>query len=134
MKTETKLKQKRAETETTQLQKAVIDYILNYYSTDEEIKSFVGDLLQYGCQSGMINDLVYYSDTIKFYDTYEDDIEDLITNFMEDLGIESRPLFIESLNGSAENMTQEKNLLSWFAFEETAKSLNDELKINEDFL
>ncbi len=125
---------KKSEVYKNSLKANVIDYILDCYSTDEEIKMFMSDLLQHGCSSGMISSLICYSDTIKFYDKYEDDIEELITNNMESLGVKSRPLFIESLNGTAENMTQEKNLLSWFAFEETTRTLNEELEINKDFL
>ena len=46
---------------------------------------------------------------------------------MDNTGIKTRPLFIESLNGTAETMTQEKNLLCWFAFEETAQKISEEM-------
>ena len=116
------------------LKKYCLNYLVDIEGDYENLKDFFKDLFNSGCVSGMISDLIYYEDTTKFYNKFENDIEDLISEGMDSLGIETRPLFIESLNGSAENMTQEKNLLSWFAFEETAKSLNDELKINEDFL
>ena len=107
---------------------------MTQYKTDDEIKGFIGDLLNHGCSSGMISSLIYYTDTNAFFDRNEAEIEDLISESMKNLGIETRPLFIESLNGSAENIEQEKNLLSWFAFEETARQLNEELKINEDLI
>ena len=107
------------------LKDEVIGYVLEYYKTNEEIKMFFEDLLRSGCQSGIIGSLIYYKDTNDFFDKYEEEIEDLISKNMEMLGIETRPLFIESLNGSAENMTQEKNLLSWFAFEEIAREISE---------
>jgi hypothetical protein len=110
------------------LKRAVIDELLDYNNSDD-IKSFLEDLLNHGCVSGMISGLIYYEDTNKFFDQHEDEIEDLITENMEMLGVETRPLFIESLNGTAENITQEKNLLAWFSFEETARSLAEELKV-----
>ena len=121
------------ETETDGLKLYCLE-TLEEQGDDEEIKGFIGDLINHGCQSGMVTELIYYADTIKFYDKFEDDIEDLISENMEGLGIETRPLFIESLNGSAENMTQEKNLLSWFAFEETVRRINGELEINKDYI
>ena len=116
------------------LKKYCLRYMVENYDNEEDLKVFISDLFNSGCVSGMVSELVYYKDTNAFYDKYENEIEDLISDGMSNFVIESRPLFIESLNGSAENLRQEKNLLSWFAFEETIRSLNDEFKINEDFL
>ncbi len=128
-----KIRKLKAET-TNKLKVEVLNYIADTYKTDEEIKGFVGDLLQHGCQSGMIGFLIYYTDTSKFFDKYENEIEELITENMESQGVETRPLFIEGLNGSAENLAQEKNLLSWFAFEEMVRAINDELQLNKDYI
>ncbi len=125
---------KARDQETDRLKLYCLNYMLKNYKTDEDLKVFIGDLLNHGCSSGMIPELISYTDTNKFYNDYEQEIEDLIQNNMYMLGIKTRPLFIESLNGSAENIRQEKNLLSWFAFEETIRSLNEEFKINEDFI
>jgi len=116
------------------LRKYCLNHILEEYEEYEEIKNFFTDLFNGGCMSGMISDLIYYEDTNKFFDKYEEDIENLITLNMDMMGIETRPLFIESLNGSAESLREEKNLLSWFAFEETMRNLNEEFKINKDYL
>ena len=118
------------ETEEKTLKNYVINYIIETeYKTCDEIKGFFNDLFNGGCQSGFISGLIYYKDTNKFFDDFENEIEDLISQNMEEQGIKTRPLFIDGLNGSAENITQEKNLLSWFAFEETARSLAYELGI-----
>ena len=89
----------------------------------ENIETYFSDLLTHGCVSGMVDGLIYYSDTVKFYDKYEDEIENLLDETRDQMGYSNRFEMIASLNG-AENvgdMTQEKNLLSWFAFEETAR-------------
>ena len=127
-----KIRKLKAES-TNKLKVEVLNYIADTYKTDEEIKCFMGDLLQHGCQSGMVGFLIYYCDTSKFFDKFEDEIEDLITNSMEEQGIKTRPLFINGLNGSAENLSQEKNLLSWFAFEEMTREINQELELNKDY-
>jgi len=124
-----KLKTKLEELKTTSkpLKKYVVEYVLEEFNNYDDIKDFFKDLSYGGCSSGMISDLIYYKDTSDFFDNYEDEIEDLITLNMDRFGIETRPLFINSLNGSAENIAQEKNLLSWFAFEEVARDLSEEL-------
>ena len=105
----------------------LVNYVLDLYENDDEIESFFSDLFQYGCVSGMVDFLIYYNDTVHFFDVYEDEIEKLVSESMLEFGIKSRPLFIESLNGVAENIVQEKNLLSWFAFEEVAYRIWNEL-------
>lgn len=110
----------------------VLSSLLNI--PEKEIKGFIGDVLKNGCVSGIVSELIYYKDTIKFYDKYENEIEDLISQNMDNLGIDNRNDFIKSLNGSSEDMTQQKNLLSWFAYEEVLRQINEEFKINEEFI
>ena len=69
---------------------------------------FVCDLAQYGCISGMINGLVWYTDTHRFYDKHYHEIEELREDFEESVGV---PL---SIKGDL------KNALAWLAFEEVA--------------
>ena len=49
----------------------------------EDPKLFFQDLLQYGCQSGMISSLIRYSDTHAFYDKHYDEIEDIRLELQE---------------------------------------------------
>lgn len=112
------------------LREGVISYILDYHRTDEEIRGFFNDLLHGGCSSGMIGHLIYFKDTNHFYDKFEEEIEELISSNMDEQGIKSRLLFIAGLNDSVESITQEKNLLAWFGFEETAYQLYNELDLD----
>lgn len=82
----------------------------------------------------MVDELIYYSDTNKFYDEHEEEIEDLLEDFKENCGWKSRNEAIDNLNGSSETMTQQKNLLAWFSFEEIVRQINEEFEINGDFL
>jgi len=94
---------------------------------DDGIRGFILDLRQGGCSSGLVGSLVYYSDTTEFYDKFENEIQELIDNYTQELGYNNRLEFISSLNGS-ENVydnEQLKNLLAWFAFEQTAFQLFD---------
>lgn len=82
-----------------------------------DIKIFFSDLLQHGCQSGMVGKLIYYHDTHKFFDKYYNEIEDLRYELEESFGSPLQP------KGDL------KNWFAWMAFEETSRIIADELAI-----
>lgn len=41
-----------------------------------DAEKFKSDLLQYGCVSGMVSELIYYKDTVALYDESEDECPD----------------------------------------------------------
>lgn len=82
---------------------------------DYDIATVFADLLTHGCQSGMIGKLIYYYDTHHFYDTYYNEIENLRYELEAAFGEPLRP------QGDL------KNWYAWLAFEETARSIADEL-------
>lgn len=55
------------------IKSAVAEEALQYH----DVESFFSDLLQYRCQSGMVNSLIYYTDTHRFFDTHYDEIEEV---------------------------------------------------------
>ena len=83
----------------------------------QDINSFFSDLLCYGCQSGMIGKLIYYTDTHAFYDKHYYDIEEIRYELEESLGEPLQP------KGDL------KNWYAWMAFEETARKIADKFKI-----
>ena len=85
---------------------------------DNEVVFFFEGLLKHGCVSGWINSLCFYSQTHKFYDEYYDEIEDLRYNYENSMG---QPITIKG---------DLKNFMAWFAFEETAYQLANELGIS----
>ncbi|PHS41580.1 MAG: hypothetical protein COA91_02055 [Robiginitomaculum sp.] len=93
------------------LQVAVASEALDH----EDITSFFSDLLQHGCISGMIGSLIYYIDTHKFFDKHYNEIEELRTEYQDNIG---EPLQIKN---------DLKNFLAWFDFEETAYQMALEL-------
>ena len=88
-----------------------------YYNDDDPVIFFT-DLQRSGCQSGMIGGLIYYYDTHAFFDRYYDEIEELREDYEDSVG---EPLRI---NGDL------KNWLAWFAFEETAFCMANDLKLD----
>jgi hypothetical protein len=115
MKLKTKLKKLKLSNE---LENYVIDYILDDYKTDDEIKCFFSDLLNNGCQSGMISTLIYYRDTKKFYIKFMDEIHELIEELESSMG--------ETIKAKGTR----SNFYAWLAFEETARSLSNEIGLD----
>lgn len=79
----------------------------------EDIASFFSDLLQHGCQSGIVTSLIYYCDTHAFYDKHYDEIEAIRYELEEAFGEPLKP------QGDL------KNWYAWLAFEETARRICD---------
>lgn len=107
----------------------VYEELLDDYNEDDEVLSYIKDVCSLGCQSGICGNLIYYKDTCDFYDKYEDEIEDLLEDYGNNIGYENRFDIISSLNGSDNvgNLTQEKNLLAWFGYEQVLLNLKFEL-------
>lgn len=124
---------------TNELYKNVIEDILedaegyNGEELQEQIEGRLEDILQHGCISGTVGSLIYCSDTIKFYEEYKENINELLYQTMEETGLHSMeelfgnnfdkedPLCIEQMN---------QNLLAWFGYEEVARQLMYEINPN----
>lgn len=88
---------------TSDLEKAVLEECLS----ETEPECFIDGVLKWGCVSGSVGSLIYYSDTHKFYDKHYCEIEELREDY-------------ENNNGIPIKITGDlKNYLAWFAFEET---------------
>ncbi|MCT7596127.1 DUF7222 domain-containing protein [Aliarcobacter butzleri] len=114
----------------TGLEKEVKKIILNNVNKDY-IESFFNDLLQYGCVSGMVSELVYYSDTLKFFKKHKEDINDLLKETLANHGRNANPADIFGEKFDSEDVlcldTNNQNLLTWFAFEETSRIIANNL-------
>lgn len=87
--------------------------------SNEEIAAYLDNVLSYGCVSGTVCNLIYYSDTELFFDRHADEIFDLYNEAKAELG----ELDIE-LN---------KNNLAWFGFETIAYEIREELEMANEF-
>jgi len=105
--TKTKLKELKKNYNKNTIEQEVLNEALKY----DDPKTFFTDLMTYGCQSGMVSKLIYYTDTHKFFDKYYDQIDELREEIEDSFG---EPLKIEG---------DLKNWLAWFAFEETARKI-----------
>lgn len=81
-----------------------------------DLKAFINDLQQCGCQSGFINELIYYSDTEAFYKKHSDSIQDLIADSLDD-GLLDGETLAKWFKSNFENYA------AWFAFEVIADKI-----------
>lgn len=97
----------------------VIDEILNSANThsDEDLKSFINDVIYYGCASGAVPGMIYYTDTHKFFDKHYDEIMDLVYEYEQEIGEKIHP------DGDM------KNFYAWLAFEITCQYIAAKLGI-----
>ena len=98
------------------------------YSND--YKSLLKDILYNGLQSGIISELVYYSDTLKWYNKHKAEIKMLLRESMMNYGT-NNPADLFGRNWDQDDPfveeTGNKNLLAWFSFEETAREIANNL-------
>lgn len=94
-----------------------LDELPNYSEQTENaaIKSWYSDLMQGGCQSGFISELIYYKDTHAFFNEYSDDIFALLDELEDSIG---EPIRVKD---------DRKNFYAWLGFEETARKIADRI-------
>lgn len=105
----------------------VIDYYIdNYKDCDiEDVLLEMENLMNYGCVSGMIPNLISCRNTNKFYDKYKDDINAIISR----TGMSMEEIFGDQFDKEDPlilNITN-KNLLAWFGFEFTSNQIYNKL-------
>ena len=102
--------------------------IYDFVIAEEQDGLNIDDVIEHGCVSGVVNSLIYYSDTVKFYDEHEEEIWELLEEHSENYGFDNVLQFIGSFTGSKNvgDMAQFKNLLAWWSVEETCHHLINE--------
>ena len=99
-----------------------------YLLEGEKLGRFlITDVATHGCSGGTISDLIYYEDTVKFYNDHEDEIWDELRNMSEDQGF-SIPFLMSDFRG-AKNVDSAhtfKNFLAWWICEHIAARISDE--------
>ena len=103
------------------------DYVINYFLEEDNVKEQMEDLQRYGCKSGIIGSLIYYSDTKEFYNKYKSEINELAKDIIDGTGVKSIFDLIPSLETDDPLMieTHNMNILAWFGFEEMTYKLYD---------
>ena len=113
------------------LTKYVCGYIINNCEKGESVSEFIESILNCGCESGIVGELVYYCDTLKFYKKFQHEIVDLLNNLLCDCGCSTSELFGDKWNKEDPLACEEhnQNLLAWFGFEETIRNIASKFNI-----
>lgn len=114
----------------TPLQKAVARWLCDRADDyDGDPCGPLRDLFHGGCMSGMVSGLVYYQDTVRFYEKYKADIWLLGIEQAEEFGNKNVFEFFAGLNvGLLGDYDQVANGLAWFGFEEAARQIERALE------
>ena len=111
--------------------KRVCNYVISEWSNYDDKTNIFKDVLYYGCQSGTVGFLIYYSDTVRFYKQYREEIDNLLYEEMENTGLYSpSELFGKSWDKEDPLGRDDynQNLLAWFGFEETLRKVGYEFE------
>lgn len=119
------------------LTRHVCNYILEHWHSYEDRTNIFKDVLYHGCVSGIVSELIYHSDTLKFYNKYKDEINCLLSELMQSMGCyslidifgknfdEEDPLIIDTHN---------QNLMAWFGFEETLRNIGNQFEQLQNYI
>ena len=108
---------------------SIKDWVINNLE-----ESQIADVILEGCQSGIVSELIYYADTDAFYEKYQEEIWDRLSNMADDMGCESILHLIVTFNGSKEvgSELQLRNLLAWWACEDVCREVIADREADEE--
>lgn len=101
----------------SELKDSVIDILLDHIQDYEEEKTFLEEVLQYGCASGIVPELIYFSQTHSFFIHYMEDIFNIYNEVKDNLSTD---------------FEVNANNLSWLAFEYVVNEIYNEVEIMEE--
>lgn len=117
------------------LVKRVCNYIINEWGDYSDKTDIFTDVLEHGCQSGIVGELIYYSDTVRFYKQYREEINRLLYDAMNDTGLFAPSELFGDKWDEEDPLAQDthnQNLLAWFGFEETLREIGRNFESLED--
>lgn len=97
----------------SELKDNVIDIILNNIEDYEEPKGFLEDIMNYGCASGIVPELIYFNQTECFFIKHMEEIFDIYNEIKDNIS----PDFEVNANN-----------LSWLAFEYMTSIIYNEIE------
>lgn len=108
------------------LTKRVCNYVIGRWSDYNDKKYIFTDVLHNGCCSGVVSELIYYYDTVRFYKQYRQEINEMLYNIMNETGLYAPSKLFGDKWDKEDPLAQDtynQNLLAWFGFEETLRSI-----------
>ena len=101
---------KKMEGYNDRLTKRIINDLLSTGLSTSELKDHMRDIINYGCSSGCVGSLIYYSDTVRFFNCYKKEI----LTFIKKFGFNIDNIY----KGQKTFSKEEKNYLTWLSYEE----------------
>ena len=116
------------------LVKLVCDYIINEWDDEHESnnKNMLLDIINSGCSNGAVHWFTYKTDILEFYDSFKNEIYELLLETLDTCGCNSpTDLFGDKWNNEdpLAFFEDNKQLLAFFGFEETARNIANEFGI-----
>ena len=108
------------------LTKRVSNYVIGRWSDYNDKKYIFTDVLHNGCRSGVVSELIYYYDTVRFYKQYRQEINEMLYNIMNETGLYAPSELFGDKWDKEDPLAQDdfnQNLLAWFGFEETLRNI-----------
>ena len=108
------------------LTKRVCNYVIGRWSDYNDKKYIFTDVLHNGCCSGVVSELIYYYDTVRFYKQYRQEINEMLYNIMNETGLYAPSELFGDKWDKEDPLAQDdfnQNLLAWFSFEETLRNI-----------
>jgi len=90
---------------------------------ETQTKDDIQAIAEYGCINGCCNELIYYSDTVDFYDKHKEEIWEIVSQFAKELLDMNVLSFVNSEDGFIDSDTTFKNRMAWLAVEITCDQI-----------
>ena len=119
------------------LTKRVCNYVIDRWGDYNDKKYIFTDVLYHGCQSGIVGELIYYTDTVKFYKQYRQKINTLLYDTMNGTGLYAPGELFGDKWDKEDPFAQDvynQNLLAWFGFEETLRNIGSNFEQLEKYI
>ncbi len=108
------------------LTRHVCNYVISRWDNYDDKRHIFTDVLHHGCQSGIVGELIYYSDTVNFYKQYRQEINEILYETMNETGLYAPSELFGDKWDKEDPLAQDtynQNLLAWFGFEETLRNI-----------
>ena len=119
------------------LTKRVCNYVIGRWGDYNDKKYIFTDVLHNGCCSGVVSELIYYYDTVRFYKQYRQEINEMLYNIMNETGLYAPSELFGDKWDKEDPLAQDtynQNLLAWFGFEETLRNIGYNFEKLENYI
>ena len=91
---------------------------------DSTIEQEIINVLEHGCVSGIVSELIYYYQTEAFFDRHKKEINELAQELSMDIYGDKYKIYSDLTYGCS------KNSLAWLGFEEITREIAYELELD----